>query len=173
MPGLTTFCPNYPFPSDLRLKSNYSRHERGPVGVDYPQPLSRLFYRGLRGGPQMWTELAAGISHQASRTSLWETTEVSGRENRFSCRLWFSKVVFLLKWKYPRLYAGLTCRRKSCLTNSWALIVVAFLNSALGRSLTNGTLTSVAFPNRGLPSSSSANTVLPALVSPLLDVMDF
>lgn len=172
MPGLTTFCPNYPFPSDLRLKSNYSQHERGLVGVDYPQPLSRLFYRGLRGGRQMWTELAARISHQASRTSLWETTSVRERE-----QILLSPVIlqgcFLLKWKYPRLYAGLTCRRKSCLTNSWALIVFAFLNSALGRPLINGTLASVAFPNRGLPSSSSANTVLPALVSPLLNVMDF
>ena len=51
--------------------------------------------------------------------------------------------------------------------------LLLFLNSALGCSLINGTLTGIAFPDRGLLSSSSANTVFPALVSPLLDVMDF
>lgn len=33
VPGLIAICPNYPFPSDLRLKSNYTQHERRPGRV--------------------------------------------------------------------------------------------------------------------------------------------
>ena len=51
--------------------------------------------------------------------------------------------------------------------------LLLFLNSAFGCSLINGTPMSIAFPNCGLLSNSSANTMLPALISLLLAVMDF
>lgn len=51
--------------------------------------------------------------------------------------------------------------------------LLLLLNSAFGCSLINGTPMSIAFPNYGLLSNSSANTMLPTLVSLLLAVMDF
>lgn len=69
VPDLTAICSNYPFPSDLRLKSNYTQHERMPGGHLISQTPLWSLYRVLGGGLQMSTKRVTRILYQAGETS--------------------------------------------------------------------------------------------------------
>lgn len=82
--------------------------------------------------------LHPGFCVRLAKTSFQETTKLSGIKNRFSCLLWFSKVVFIkMEISKALRRAYMSMKELPPQQQSYNCLLL-FLNSALGCSLING-----------------------------------